>query len=121
MEWKGWGLCGYALGMNQACHQCGYELTGLADRGSCPECGEAYDVHSVYRAHQQREPAILRHLKWLMLASFTLMVLICGGVLSINAERPWGAVALTLIVASVSGFGSFTYWWIARQEKRESA
>ena len=50
-----------------------------------------------------------------------LMVLMCGGVLSIQADRPWGVIALTLIVAGVSGFGSFTYWWIARKEKSEAS
>ena len=24
------------------CHECGYELTGLANEGVCPECGVAY-------------------------------------------------------------------------------
>lgn len=25
------------------CHECGYELTGLAERGVCPECGTAFE------------------------------------------------------------------------------
>ena len=94
---------------------------GLPDKGTCPECGQLYDKHSLYRAAQSREPAFVRHLKWGLLAGFTLMVLICGGVLSFQAENPWGPIAVTLFIASVSGFGAFAYWWAARQEKRESS
>ncbi len=25
------------------CPHCGYDVTGLADRGACPECGKGYD------------------------------------------------------------------------------
>lgn len=106
--------------MHESCHHCDYDLIGLPDKGTCPECGQFYDKHSLYRAAQSREPAFVRHLKWGLLAAFTLMVLICGGVLSVKTENTLGVVVVTLIIASVSGFGAFAYWWAARQEKRES-
>ncbi|MBX2850831.1 MAG: hypothetical protein KTR15_03685 [Phycisphaeraceae bacterium] len=106
--------------MHESCHHCDYDLVGLPSQGTCPECGEAYDKHSLYRAARAREPAFIRNIKWITLASFTLMILICGGVLSIRAEKPWGAIIVTLIVASVSGFGTFAYWWSERQERRAS-
>lgn len=106
--------------MHQSCHHCDYDLIGLPDKGHCPECGQAYDKHSVYRSIQSHEPAFLRHIKWGVLAGFTLIVLLCGGVLSVKADNPWGPIAVSLFIAGISGFGAFAYWWADRQEKRES-
>ena len=106
--------------MHQSCHHCDYDLIGLPDRGTCPECGQAYDKNSIYRAAHAGEPKFVRHIKWATLAGFTLMVLMCGGVFSIQSDRPLGVVVLTLIIAGVSGFGAFAYWWAQRQEQREA-
>ncbi|MEM6504821.1 MAG: hypothetical protein AAF711_05095 [Planctomycetota bacterium] len=104
--------------MHHTCHDCGYDLTGLPPQGECPECGTRYDIHSIYRATQAHEPAFVKHVKWVALTAFTVMVLVCGGALSIQSDRPLGVVALTLIIAGVSGFGAFTYWWVMRQERQ---
>lgn len=106
--------------MHDTCHHCDYDLVGLPSRGRCPECGELYDKNSLYRAARTKEPAFVAHIKWLTLAAFTLMILICGGVFSIGAEKPWGVITVTLIVASISGFGTFAYWWSQRQDRRGS-
>jgi len=29
-----------------ACRRCGYDLRGSSDRGTCPECGAAFDFHT---------------------------------------------------------------------------
>ena len=110
----------YAYRMNDVCHHCGYELTGLADRGHCPECGKPYDKHSVYRGQQATEPPFMRHMRWAGLAAFALMVLMCGGFLSFKSGWSVGVIGLTLVVAGVAGFGSYVYWSTERQEKRES-
>jgi predicted RNA-binding Zn-ribbon protein involved in translation (DUF1610 family) len=104
--------------MDETCHHCNYDLLGLPSQGTCPECGETYDKNSLYRSARSREPAFVRHIKWITLASITLMILICGGALSTQAEKPMGAILVTLIVASVSGFGTFAYWWAERKERR---
>lgn len=104
--------------MHETCHHCDYDLVGLPSRGRCPECGETYDKHSLYRAAKAREPAFVRHIKWVTLASFTLMILICGGLLSTQASNPLGAITVTLMIAGVTGFGTFAYWWSERQERR---
>lgn len=106
--------------MYEYCHHCEYELMGLPDKGACPECGKPYDKHSVYRAAQSREPGWIRHVQWVFLAAFTTMVLICGGALSLQADNPWGPIAVALFIASISGFGAFTYWWAQRQERRDA-
>ena len=106
--------------MHQNCHDCGYDLTGLPDKGRCPECGVLYDKHSVYRVMQANQPEWTRHIKWVFLAAFTGLVLICGGALAIDPQRRKTAIAMTLIIAAVSGFGAFSYWWAQRQERRGS-
>lgn len=102
------------------CHHCNYDLTGSPSKGHCPECGEAYDKHSVYRAARANEPVLARHIGWISLAVFAGIISICGGLLSLKAENPWGPIAVTLFIAGVPGFGAFTYWWAAHQEKRET-
>ena len=104
--------------MDEQCHHCDYELVGLPNRGTCPECGETYDKQSLYRSAKTKEPAFVRHIKSLTLAAFTVMVLVCGGLLSFKATNTLGAITLTLIVAGVSGFGAFAYWWVEREERR---
>ena len=106
--------------MHESCHHCNYDLVGLPNQGTCPECGEKYDKLSLYRAAKAREPAFVRHIKWLTLAAFTVIVLICGGLLSLKATNTLGAIVITLIIAVVSGFGAFAYWWVEREERRGS-
>lgn len=105
---------------SDTCHHCDYDLMGLPSAGQCPECGQTYDKASLYRAVHANEPVLARHIGWISLAVFTGIILICGGMLSIKADNTWGAIALTLIIAGVPGFGAFTYWWSARQEKRDA-
>jgi len=35
------------LGGEAYCAHCGYQLTGLPQRGACPECGQEYDPGSI--------------------------------------------------------------------------
>ena len=104
--------------MAETCHHCDYDLMGLPAKGNCPECGEFYDKHSSYRAIRTNEPVAAGQIKWIALAVFTLIVLFIGGLIAIQADRSIGAIVTTLIIASVSGFGSFAYWWSERQERR---
>lgn len=103
-----------------ACHHCDYDLMGLPAQGACPECGAIYDKHSSYRMSHASDTVLAGHLKWISLAVFTLIVLCIGSIAAVLSDRPWGVVALTLIIAGVSGFGAFAYWWSERQERRES-
>lgn len=93
---------------------------GLPDRGRCPECGETYDKHSVYRVVQASKPGWARHIQWVSLASITGMVLLGGGVLSINPDRRVGVVSVTLVVAGITGLGAYAYWSAQRRERRGS-
>ena len=104
--------------MLQSCHHCDYDLMGLPANGNCPECGEYYDKHSSFRAGRTSETVLAGHIKWISLAVFTAIVLCIGAIAAVLSDRPWGIVALTLIIAGVSGFGAFSYWWAERQERR---
>ena len=105
--------------MHPTCHHCDYDLMGLPDKGTCPECGEIYDKHSSFRAARSGQSAVDRHIKWIALAVFTVVVVLIGATIAI-ATKNWGAVALALVIAGVSGFGSFAYWWSERQDRRAS-
>lgn len=106
--------------MSESCHQCEYDLIGLPPRGKCPECGSFYDKHSSYRSGQTSQTVLAGQIKWISLLVFTALVLLVGLSLAALADRPWGVVALTLVIAGVSGFGAFSYWWSDRQARRAS-
>lgn len=91
---------------------------GLPAKGNCPECGEFYDKHSSYRAMRANQPVLAGQIKWISLAVFTLIVLCIGGAIAAQPNRSTGAIVMTLIIAGVSGFGAFAYWWAERQERR---
>ncbi len=46
------------------CPKCGYQLTGLALRGECPECGEAYDPEHVAVRHAPTTLNIVTRFGW---------------------------------------------------------
>ena len=104
--------------MLQSCHHCDYDLMGLPDQGKCPECGEYYDKHSSFRAARTSQTVQAGQIKWISLTVFTAIVLCIGAAAAVGSDQPWGIVALTLIIAGVSGFGAFSYWWSQRQERR---
>ena len=105
---------------NQACHHCGYDLTGLPTRGACPECGKVYDTQSVYRQRDRPEHPLLRHIKPIALGAMALMILMCGGLLSLAAQDRLGMIVATLVIAALPAFGAFVYWWSDRHERRGS-
>ncbi|MGB0766839.1 MAG: hypothetical protein ACPGYV_03930 [Phycisphaeraceae bacterium] len=106
--------------MMQTCHHCDYDLAGSPDRGVCPECGRAYDKHSSYRMQQAYEPVLSKHIKWVSLAVFAGLTLMVGGAIAILSDDRVGVLALTLLIAGLSGFGAFAYWQQQRNERRES-
>lgn len=101
------------------CQQCGYELVGLGERGTCPECGRAFDLDTVYRDSNQPEHPLVRYSAAIFWGALALFVLVCGAVLAALVDDPLGAVLLTLLIAGLAGFGSFAYWWSERAEQRE--
>ena len=95
------------------CKQCGYELTGLADRGKCPECGHAYCISRrqgivLPDTPEERGSRLLGRFKMIGLAAVgAVFILIgfCVTVLGGNKYAIWtggfvGAMFLLFAVAS---------------------
>jgi len=100
------------------CPICGYELTGLAAKGTCPECGRYYDLNRPSTFLRQG-PAWMRYGKSIFLGLVALGIVIVGLPLSFYAKSHFGGLMLTLIIAFVPAFGAFSYWWAERKERYE--
>ena len=105
------------------CAGCGYDLSGLHYKGTCPECGQAFNKvegEGLSRHGQaDRVPASDKHrrgdrvaarMRTIILAMCVVMVLFCGGFVSL-AVGSWqspmavaGLVAVVLVLATVSSF-----------------
>ncbi len=92
------------------CGRCGYELTGLADLGKCPECGNNYDVGRNIglrtSANAQKPKAWpLKHLRTIVIALCGACVIMCAGLLSLVAKSPskvWASATVVLAVIAVA-------------------
>jgi len=101
------------------CAGCGYDLSGLRVAGQCPECGKAFDkvkgegvaggganAGEKYR----RGDRLAARLRTIFLGLAALLVMACGGLLSLGLEN-WpsvlavaGLVALVLLMGAVTSY-----------------
>jgi hypothetical protein len=100
----------------KTCSRCRYELTGLSDRGHCPECGQYFDVFSgegfASREGEsyRRSERLLNRMRTLALAGVAVIALVIGALVSLVAVHParpiWIglAVALLFTLAAVTSF-----------------
>lgn len=75
------------------CAKCGYDLTGLPERGGCPECGQPFNQRTgdgvkQELSPQQKSAKFMRRLRTIALALMAMGVMGCGGLLSLIAVHP---------------------------------
>lgn len=99
------------------CPHCRYDLAGLSRHGMCPECGKPYGFESSSLSTGQGP--IARHGKWVSLVVLALMILLCGGAITISSQNRVTMLVVTLIVAALPAFGAFVYWWSDRADRRD--
>jgi len=86
------------------CGKCGYDLTGLALVGCCPECGNAYDgnTRAGFASHAAQKQAkldrVIARLRTGCLLGLGAMALSCAGVASFTG---WGDAARAFAVGLV--------------------
>jgi len=102
------------------CGKCGYELSGLAQRGHCPECGRAYDLYTGEGTSARRIPAMARHAKSVALCAVGGVVLMCSGIGSIWASHKAALLLTGLAVAGVAGLFAGVAYLQERAEHRDS-
>ena len=99
-----------------ACDDCGYDLTGLADQGNCPECGAYFNLRagtglrSGQAARMQRTDRLLARARTIGLLLAAAATIGCGGLAILIAQNPnqpltiAGIVAGMLLLAAVTSF-----------------
>jgi hypothetical protein len=99
----------------QQCGQCGYSLTGLPDRGICPECGHPFGPDEIVIFGwdaMQGEEAIRsprRELAKSWSGGWSDWLFLAGNVIWIILMRP-GWVGATAIIGSTAAL-FFVIWW----------
>ncbi len=105
------------------CGECGYDLTGLALVGRCPECGNEYDGHTragfgSHTAHRQaRLDRRLARVRTISLALIGLTAMMCAGVASFtNLGDTKRAFAVGTVFAVFFGFAALVSYVYEKPE-----
>lgn len=100
-------MSGYIVAMDYpTCGKCGYELSGIAERGACPECGQQYDLDTGKGTHARTRPFVTRYIKTLSLVSLAGLIVLCSGGVTLFARNPLAIVFLGLVFAGVALIGA---------------
>lgn len=105
------------------CNKCGYDLTGTKGlHGSCPECGNFWDVLSgkglgpAPATARRKADKLLARIRTIAIAVFSLFVLMCAGLGSYLAQnsggnplRPLAIGGLVAGVGFLAAFASYFY------------
>lgn len=103
--------------VDEHCGKCGYDLTGLPLAGTCPECGQVYDVlrHRGIRMAEsstQRGDRVAARLRTVAWGIAAVLCLGCGGGLAMvvpNADTAWLMGAIFAGVCVLGGITSYIY------------
>lgn len=93
------------------CPQCEYDLTGLPDVHTCPECGVAYDPHSVAFKLKWRPPLAETMASYMGLAVVVIVPIVTG-----LRIRP--VYYLALVTVGVLGVATDIHRRLASRESR---
>ena len=104
----------------EVCGKCGYELVGIAQAGTCPECGRYYNLGTGQGTTQRRAPWLLRHVRTLAMVAFAAVILVCSGLISLAARNALGLVLTGLLIAGVVLLGAVVSYMSEKQEQRDA-
>ena len=102
------------------CGQCGYELSGIAARGLCPECGQAYDVDTGQGTSARRQPWGVRHARTIGLVGLAFLITVCSGLASLIAGNPLAVLLTGLLFAGLVAAGALLSYLSEQAERRQS-
>jgi len=111
------------LDVRVVCSGCGYDLTGGAREGRCPECGQAFDVaigkgvatRSAKMLAQERGDRVVYLLKFWGLLLLAAGCVAVGGLRALSVsywERP---MAIGLLFGGLFAFGALATWFTERK------
>lgn len=91
------------------CDACSYDLTGLARRGHCPECGNIYDLaarRGIFRDQRKTHPHRIAATWWIMGLAMALFG-VAAGLGLVPAVHGWMIAAVLPIPVA----GLLAIWW----------
>lgn len=95
------------------CERCGYDLEGLRQAGTCPECGNRYDKRKRDGiARHRSSPATARPtsksaaMRALALLVASLLTAVGGLAMGIVAEKTWGPIIVMGMIALLLAMGA---------------
>jgi len=96
------------------CVKCGYDLTGLAERGRCPECGRPFD-RTTGEGIRGAEPPKIRGLRMIRRVRTLVLASSAGGVMVVAVvvawrwpSHAWGIVEFGGFIAGMVLLGAVT-------------
>jgi uncharacterized membrane protein YvbJ len=95
------------------CGKCGYELTGLANQDSCPECGHRFNMNSGAGLSSspnisRKSSLFLRHMRTIFLVCSAVCIIICTGLLSMVVPNKEKLIYSSLFITGVVVLGAIT-------------
>lgn len=102
------------------CAHCGYELSGLAAAGRCPECGRGYNLETGQGTTARRQPWLVRHIRTLSLLGLAVVILGCSGLLSLVGRNAVSLVLCGLLFAGVTLAAAVLSYLSEKEDQRKA-
>ncbi len=102
-----------AISDNNVCGKCGYDLTGIAMRGRCPECGNMYDRRrglgiKLMPTAEQRGDQLMKLIRTIALTLATLVVIALTSVLyALGFAKVLGIGLVTIVILGLAAVTSY--------------
>jgi len=98
------------------CGKCGYELSGIAERGRCPECGTVYNLGTGEGTTERCKPWIVKYARTVGIGAFAGFIFLCSGGLAIIATNKIAVLLIGMMFGAVAVLAAAASYMTEREE-----